>query len=161
MRTKVLAVARAALKRFAEDVGDGKWITVNGRHIFIKRGESVKDALAASATRKVPQIGAWPDYGDYDIGGKRYSPIGARFGEQAARAGKSREVLIADLKVKGVVESNPRHHNGYWSALVAHKGEQARLSKGVAEIASGANIDVPGKGALRGAAAARAQKGVG
>ncbi len=59
------AAETAALEREVEgledqvaEFGEGKWITVNGRHVFLKKGQSIEDAVKAGKTslREPPSL---------------------------------------------------------------------------------------------------------
>lgn len=50
-RKRVVESAKRVLKRFAEET-DGRWVTMNGRKVFIREGESGEDALNRSLKGK-------------------------------------------------------------------------------------------------------------
>ncbi len=55
-RVKKLTAVETATKqgiKFANDNGDGVWRTIKGRKIFIKKGQSVEDAVSSSSKFKI------------------------------------------------------------------------------------------------------------
>jgi len=100
-------VVKRAIK-FAETSGDGVWRTIKGRKIFIKEGQSVKDAVAAKFGAKKAKPATF-----YRGGGKGSMPRGGTAADVLKY--EKDELGNADVKVEpGVDPKKIKSDNLTW-----------------------------------------------
>jgi len=96
-------------RRLAEEdigEGEGRWITINGRHVFIKEGQSVEDAMKTSFTGGIGGTQSKRELLESSLfRGKEIEPYKERFRQSL--------VGIPDSHLEGTkIEVTPEHKPG-------------------------------------------------
>jgi len=133
----VLETVRSAIK-FADENGDGVWRTINGSPVFIKEGQSVKEAVAAkfgSLKTKYPTYNKRPGVkiikmeGLIPSGRSQDLPIGIAKYDAIIKSGKKIDPITVHKNV--IIDGSHRYYaakkNGYTEIAMVPQPKRYQL----------------------------------